>query len=112
MSIEGKRVMVTGGAGFLGQAVCAALEQFKPADISVPRSAAYDLREKEGIQQALDRFTPDVIVHLAAVVGGIGANMTNPGRYFYDNAIMGIHLMEAARRRGVHKFVGVGAIRN
>ncbi|HEY7422733.1 MAG TPA: GDP-L-fucose synthase [Gemmataceae bacterium] len=108
--IEGKRVLVTGGSGFLGQAVCHALERFKPATIGVPRSATYDLREKEGIRQALDHHTPDIILHLAAVVGGIGANRHNPGRYFYDNAIMGIQLMEEARRRGVHKFVAVGTI--
>jgi GDP-L-fucose synthase len=108
--IEAKRVLVTGGSGFLGQAVCQALQKFQPANISVPRSAAYDLREKEAIRQALDHYSPDVIIHLAAVVGGIGANRLNPGRYFYENAIMGIQLMEEARGRGVHKFVAVGSI--
>lgn len=76
----------------------------------MPRRARYDLREWGAIQQMLDDARPDVIIHLAAVVGGIGANRKNPGRYFYDNAVMGIQLMEAARLRGVGKFVSVGTI--
>jgi len=104
------RVMVTGGGGFLGQAVVRRLGQAGATDIFVPRSRDYDLRTREGIAQALDEGRPDLIIHLAAVVGGIGANRENPGRFFYENAIMGIELMEQARRAGVTKFVQIGTV--
>ena len=107
--LEGRRVMVTGGAGFLGRHVVVRLEA-AGADVFVPRSAAYDLSTREGIDSALADGRPDVIVHLAAVVGGIGANRENPGRFFYENAIMGIALMEAARLAGVAKFVQIGTV--
>jgi GDP-L-fucose synthase len=103
-------VLVTGGAGFLGRHVCRALQDFGPARVDVPRSAAYDLRDPGAIARAFDDYRPEVVIHLAAVVGGIGANRRNPGRYFYDNAVMGLHLMEEARRRGVARFVAVGSI--
>jgi GDP-L-fucose synthase len=109
-SLVNQRIVVTGGAGFLGRWVCRALEAYEPACIFVPRSAQYDLRKQADIGDLLDASRPDVIIHLAAVVGGIGANQKNPGRYFYDNAIMGIELMEQARRFGVRKFVAVGSI--
>src|SRR5690242_9412313 len=108
--LHGQRVVVTGGSGFLGRHVCAALEPFQPATVFVPRSADYDLRDRDAIRRLLHTARPDVIVHLAAVVGGIGANRRNPGRYFYDNAVMGIQLMEEARQWGVAKFVAVGTI--
>lgn len=108
--VTGRRLMVTGGAGFLGQPVCDALRELDPAEIFVPRRAQFDLRDREAIRNAFDAAMPDVVVHLAAVVGGIGANRNNPGRYFYDNAIMGIQLIEEARRRDVTKFVSVGTV--
>ncbi len=109
-AIEGRQVMVTGGAGFLGQRVCRALERYRPRDVFVPRSAEFDLRESAAINAALEQSRAEVVIHLAAVVGGIGANRENPGRFFYDNAIMGIQLMEAARRHGVEKFVSIGTV--
>jgi GDP-L-fucose synthase len=108
--IKGRCLMVTGGAGFLGRPVCEALRQLNPSEIFVPRRVDFDLRDRDAIRRAFDAAAPDVVVHLAAVVGGIGANRNNPGRFFYDNAIMGIQLMEEARLRGVAKFVSVGTV--
>jgi GDP-L-fucose synthase len=109
-AIAGRRVMVTGGGGFLGTAVVERLKQAEPASIAVPRSRDYDLRQRAEIDRALADYRPDVIIHLAAVVGGIGANRDNPGRFFYENAIMGIELIEAARVAGVGKFVTIGTV--
>lgn len=108
-SLAGTRVMVTGGAGFLGRHVVRKLDA-RGADVFVVRSGEFDLREKDAIVAALEAARPDVIIHLAAVVGGIGANRANPGRFFYENAIMGIQLMEQARIAGVEKFVGVATV--
>jgi GDP-L-fucose synthase len=108
--LQGRRVVVTGGAGFLGQSVCRELEKYGPATIFVPRSTCYDLREREAIRRLLRDARPGVIFHLAAVGGGIGANLANPGRFFYENAIMGAQLMEEARLAGVLKFVAVSTI--
>jgi len=108
---DGKSVMVTGGAGFLGSHLVEELERRRDdVDIFVPRSDEYDLREKEAIQRALQDSDPDVVLHLAATVGGIGANRENPGRYFYENSVMGIELMEQARQFGVEKFTILGTI--
>jgi GDP-L-fucose synthase len=107
---SGRRVMVTGGGGFLGQAVVRRLDQAGATDVFVPRSRDYDLRTHDGIQRSLLDGRPDLVIHLAAVVGGIGANRENPGRFFYENAIMGIELMEQARRTGVGKFVQIGTV--
>lgn len=105
-----KRVLVTGGVGFLGRHVVDQLTRQGCSDIVVPRSAEFDLREKEAIVRLLDKARPAVLVHLAAVVGGIGANRKHPGLFFYDNAVMGIQLMEWARRFRVEKFVCAGTI--
>ena len=107
---HGRRVMVTGGAGFLGRAVVTRLSAEGADHVFVPRSKEYDLRTLDGVQRALADGRPEVVVHLAAVVGGIGANRENPGRFFYDNAIMGIQLMEQARLADVRKFVTVGTV--
>ena len=105
-----RRVMVTGGGGFLGSAVVQRLQEAGTADIFVPRSRDYDLRTPDGIDRALAEGRPDLLIHLAAVVGGIGANRENPGRFFYENAVMGIELMERARLAGVGKFVQIGTV--
>ena len=103
-------VMVTGGGGFLGRTVVNKLKERDAREVFVPRSREYDLRDQSAIRRALADARPDVVIHLAAVVGGIGANRENPGRFFYDNAIMGIQLMEEARLAGVEKFVTVGTV--
>jgi GDP-L-fucose synthase len=105
-----QRIVVTGGAGFLGRAVVAKLRERGYDDIIVPRSGSYDLRDQSAVVRLYEEARPQIVIHLAAVVGGIGANRANPGRFFYDNAIMGIQLIEYARRFGVNKFVAVGTI--
>jgi GDP-L-fucose synthase len=105
-----KRVLVTGGSGFLGSHLVQKLRDQDCSEIILPRSRDCDLREKESVVKLLDRSRPDIIIHLAATVGGIGANQKHPGRFFYDNAIMGIQLIESARLLGVTKFVCVGTV--
>jgi len=104
------RVMVTGGGGFLGHAVVARLRSAGAEEIFVPRSRDYDLRTLDGVERSLADGRPDLVIHLAASVGGIGANRENPGRFFYENAIMGIQLLEQARLAGVAKFVTIGTV--
>ncbi len=110
MNWSGKRVLVTGGHGFLGTHVVRELKASGATEIFAPRRAEFDLRDKDAIIRALDWSRPDVVIHLAAVVGGIGANRANPGTFFYENAIMGIQLIEQARLAGVGKFVTVGTV--
>jgi GDP-L-fucose synthase len=105
-----KRVVVTGGAGFLGQFVVRKLRESGCRQVFVPRSMEYDLREKDDVERLFDAARPQVIIHLAAVVGGIGANRTHPGLFFHDNAIMGLQMIEGARRHGTEKFVCVGTV--
>jgi GDP-L-fucose synthase len=105
-----RSVLVTGGAGFVGGAVVARLAQAGCTRIFVPRSRELDLTRPEAVRAAFDRARPDLVIHLAARVGGIGANQRYPGTFFYDNAMMALLMMEEARRRGVGKFVGVGTI--
>jgi GDP-L-fucose synthase len=105
-----RRVVVTGGHGFLGSFVVERLRSAGCTKIVVPRSREYDLREKSEAIRLYKDAQPDIFVHLAAVVGGIGANRQNPGRFFYDNAAMGLNVIEAARIAGIDKFVCVGTI--
>lgn len=108
---SGKTVMVTGGSGFLGSHLTEILdENTENTEIFVPRSSDYDLREKDDIKAAFEDSEADIVIHLAATVGGIGANRKNPGKYFYDNAVMGIELIEQARKFNVDKFTILGTI--
>ncbi len=108
--LEDAKVLVTGGAGFLGREVCAKLTEAGVSELVVPRRAEHDLTEQHVVRDLLQQTRPDVVVHLAAEVGGIGANLANPGRYFYANAAMGINLIEESRRAAVAKFVQVGTV--
>ncbi|NUB91498.1 GDP-L-fucose synthase [Haloterrigena sp. SYSU A121-1] len=108
---DGKTVMVTGGSGFLGSHLVEELEsRSDDVEVFIPRSEDYDLRERSNIRRAFQKSGADIVLHLAATVGGIGANRENPGRYFYDNAVMGIELMEMARQFDVEKFTILGTI--
>jgi GDP-L-fucose synthase len=105
-----RTVLVTGGAGFLGAHVVRNIQDQGCQAVVVPRSHDFDLREKASIIRLLEQARPDLVLHLAATVGGIGANRRYPGQFFYDNAIMGLQLMEQARRFGVEKFVAIGTV--
>lgn len=105
-----KRVVVTGGAGFLGSFVCEKLKERGAAEVFAPRSADYDLVEIEGVNKLLDDTKPNLIIHLAARVGGIGANREHPGDFFYANLMMGVQLIHEAWKRGVDKFLALGTI--
>jgi GDP-L-fucose synthase len=107
---SGRRVLVTGGSGFLGQHVVDALRTHGATDVVVPRSAEHDLREKAAAEALLEEHRPDLVVHLAAQVGGIGANRRQPGTFFYGNMAMGLHVLEAARRLETPKVVIAGTI--
>jgi len=105
-----KRVLVTGGAGFLGRYVLKKLEEIGCKEVFVARSKDYNLVEMEAVKRLYRDAKPDVVIHLAAKVGGIGANMKSPGSFFYDNLMMGVQMMEQGRVFGVEKFVAIGTI--
>ncbi|MDO8631019.1 MAG: GDP-L-fucose synthase [Phycisphaerales bacterium] len=108
--LHNKRICVSGGAGFLGRAVCARLRGAGVENVVVPRSCDYDFTRADHVERFFDDASPQIVIHLAAEVGGIGANEANPGRYFYANMAMGLHLIEESRRRGVERFVQVGTV--
>src|SRR5215468_11067714 len=110
VNLSTKRVLVTGGSGFLGRHVVCAFERHGCRDVVVVRKAQCDLTREADVRRLFSDMRPHVVVHLAAVVGGIGANRESPGRFFYENVMMGALTMEHARRAGVEKFVGVGTI--
>jgi len=105
-----RKVVVTGGSGFLGRFVVEKLQAFPQVEVFVPRSRDYNLVEDAGVKRLLGDTKPDLVIHLAAVVGGIGYNQQNPGRFFYDNLMMGVQLIEQSRLHGVEKFVATGTV--
>jgi GDP-L-fucose synthase len=108
--IVDQRIVVTGGTGFLGSHLIEELQRVGCHQVFVPRSTQYDLRRADAITRMYEDFRPTIVIHLAAVVGGIGANRENPGRFFYENLIMGVQLIEQARSRGIKKFVALGTV--
>lgn len=110
IELSKKRIILTGGAGFLGKFVEKKLKQRGCRDVFIPHIEEYDLREIDNIKSMYRDARADIVIHLAAVVGGIGANRENPGSFFYDNLVMGVHLMEEARKNRVEKFVAIGTI--
>jgi GDP-L-fucose synthase len=105
-----ERVVVTGGAGFLGRFIVDRLRKYPNVEVFVPRKRDYDLVQRAQIDRLLDDTRPDMVIHLAAVVGGIGANQKNPGKFFYENLMMGTQLIEQSRLAGVRKFVALGTV--
>jgi len=107
---QSRRFCVTGGAGFLGNFVVEKLKARGAGDIFIPRIEEYDLVKPEDLDRMLEDSKPDVIIHLAAQVGGIGANREHPAEFFYNNLMMGVQLMHKAWQRGVEKFVAIGTV--
>ncbi len=107
---QNKKAIVTGGSGFLGSFVVEKLQARGAKDIFVPRSTQYDLRSSDGIAKMLNDYKADIVIHLAALAGGIGANMGRPAEFFYDNLMMGVPLLHQAWQQGIEKFVAVGSI--
>jgi GDP-L-fucose synthase len=105
-----RRVVVTGGCGFLGSYVVERLKAHGAQDVLVPERQHYDLCRLEAVQQMYQDMRPQIVIHLAAVVGGIGANRERPGEFFYDNLMIGVQLLEVARQRNVEKFVAIGTV--
>ena len=105
-----KRVLITGGAGFLGSFVIEKLKDRGCRNIFIPRSRDYDLVSMEGVRRVYEDAKPQIVIHLAAKVGGIGANRNNPGKFFYDNLMMGVQMMEIGRQHGIDKFIAIGTI--
>jgi GDP-L-fucose synthase len=110
LSLEQKRIVVTGGSGFLGTHVVDELQRRGAREIVIPRKKDYDLVERAGCARLVADTRPDLVLHLAARVGGIGANRENPGSFFYENLMMGVQLIEECRLAGVLKVLTVGTI--
>jgi len=110
MDFPYRKVVVTGGAGFLGRFVVERLNDYADVEVFVPRSSQYNLVQGAAVERLLADTRPELVIHLAAVVGGIGANQKSPGRFFYENIMMGTQLIEESRLRGVKKFVAIGTV--
>ncbi|MEM6854082.1 MAG: GDP-L-fucose synthase [Planctomycetota bacterium] len=112
IGLADKKIVITGGAGFLGRFVVESLKQRGVTDeqIFIPRRSDYDLTQEAAVVRMYDDAQPNVVIHLAAEVGGIGANQKHPGRFFFANAAMGMHLIEHGRRRGIDKFLQTGTV--
>lgn len=107
---SGKRVLVTGARGFLGSFLCERLAAYGPSELFAPSRAQYDLRDRSAVARCLADTRPGLVIHAAAVVGGIGANQAHPGRFFFENAVMGLQLIEECRRAEVEKIVCLGTV--